>query len=474
MFKNVASQKIQVFAFDATTSVPKTGDAANITAYVSKDHGAVTVLGDTSATEMDATNAPGVYVFDLTQGETNADELTFSAKSATANIKIVPRFVSTNPPNFTAASVDSNGRVDVIKIAGTTQTARDIGASVLLSTGTGTGQLDFTSGIVKANVTQLLGTAWLTPGTAGTPDVNVKLWNALSAVALPVVPTVAGRTLDISAGGEAGLDWANVGSPTTALALTGTTIAVTQKVDVDTIKTNPVANAGTVTFPTNATLASTTNITAGTIATVTTVTNQLTGAQIATAIWQDTTAGDFTTALSVGKSIMNGVALGTGLTINAYTGNTVQTGDNYARLGAPAGASVSADVAAVKVDTAGVKVQTDKMTFTVANQMDSNVLSLNGDATAAANVAKTTRAIVRCTVGAASSTTSIVTSACSPAGVDADQLKGRIITFDATTATTGLRGQSTDITASSAAATPTLTVTALTQAPASGDSFSIT
>lgn len=51
-----------------------------------------------------------------------------------------------------------------------------------------------------------------------------------------------------------------------------------------------------------------------------------------------------------------------------------QTGDNYARLGAPAGASVSADVAAVKSDTAAVKTQTDKLTFTVANQVDSNVL----------------------------------------------------------------------------------------------------
>jgi hypothetical protein len=32
-----------------------------------------------------------------------------------------------------------------------------------------------------ANVTQLLGTAWLTPGTAGTPDVNVKLIGGQSA-----------------------------------------------------------------------------------------------------------------------------------------------------------------------------------------------------------------------------------------------------------------------------------------------------
>lgn len=50
------------------------------------------------------------------------------------------------------------------------------------------------------------------------------------------------------------------------------------------------------------------------------------------------------------------------------------TGDAYARLGAPAGASVSADIAAVKSDSAAVKTQTDKMTFTVANQIDANVL----------------------------------------------------------------------------------------------------
>src|SRR4051812_49077098 len=39
------------------------------------------------------------------------------------------------------------------------------------------------------------------------------------------------------------------------------------------------------------------------VATVTTVTNQLTAAQIATGVWQDATAGDFTTASSIGKSL---------------------------------------------------------------------------------------------------------------------------------------------------------------------------
>jgi hypothetical protein len=86
----------------------------------------------------------------------------------------------------------------------------------------------------------------------------------------PLQATVVGRTLDVSATGEAGVDWANVGSPTTSLALTGTTIATTQKVDVETIKTQSVTAAAGVTFPTS--IASPTNITAGTITTATNVT----------------------------------------------------------------------------------------------------------------------------------------------------------------------------------------------------------
>jgi hypothetical protein len=38
-------------------------------------------------------------------------------------------------------------------------------------------------------------------------------------------------------------------------------------------------------------------------------------------------------------------------TVTTYTGNTAQTGDSFARLGAPAGASVSADIAAIEAQT---------------------------------------------------------------------------------------------------------------------------
>ena len=60
-----------------------------------------------------------------------------------------------------AIVVDAAGLADanVVKLgptgSGTAQTARDIGASVLLSSGTGTGQVSFTSGILSVNATQL-------------------------------------------------------------------------------------------------------------------------------------------------------------------------------------------------------------------------------------------------------------------------------------------------------------------------------
>ncbi len=82
------------------------------------------------------------------------------------------------------------------------------------------------------------------------------------------------------------------------------------------------------TFP-SGTVANTTNITAGTITTVTNLTNAPTAGDltatmktsVATAVWTDTTASDFTTALSVGKSVMNGVTLGTGLTVASVSGS---------------------------------------------------------------------------------------------------------------------------------------------------------
>ncbi len=53
--------------------------------------------------------------------------------------------------------------------------------------------------------------------------------------------------------------------------------------------------------------------------------------------------------------------------VTALTGHTVQTGDSFARLGAPAGASVSADIVALKVDTAATLVDTNEMQGDLTN-----------------------------------------------------------------------------------------------------------
>ena len=63
MYKNVASQKIAVFAWDNANGLPKTGDAANISAQISKDGAATAATNDVAPTELDATDAKGVYLF---------------------------------------------------------------------------------------------------------------------------------------------------------------------------------------------------------------------------------------------------------------------------------------------------------------------------------------------------------------------------------------------------------------------------
>lgn len=65
-------------------------------------------------------------------------------------------------------------------------------------------------------------------------EVDTKDWNGLTTVELPLVPTTAGRKLDVSPGGEAGLDWANVGSPATVQGLTNTTVKTATDVEADT------------------------------------------------------------------------------------------------------------------------------------------------------------------------------------------------------------------------------------------------
>ena len=86
-------------------------------------------------------------------------------------------------------------------------------------------------------------------------------------------------------------------------------------------------------------------------------------------------AGILTTALTETSSGYLATGMKTLLDVAAPVltlASVNQTGDGYARLGAPAGASHAADVAAVKVDTAVIKAKTDQLTFTTPSVVDSS------------------------------------------------------------------------------------------------------
>jgi len=95
MIKNTAGQKLAVYAHDTIADEPKTGDAANITAYFSKDGAEEVVSDDTNPTELDATNMKGIYLFTLTQDETNCDLFVACAESSTAGVLLDPVILTT-------------------------------------------------------------------------------------------------------------------------------------------------------------------------------------------------------------------------------------------------------------------------------------------------------------------------------------------------------------------------------------------
>ena len=104
----------------------------------------------------------------------------------------------------------------------------------------------------------------------------------------PLQATTAGRTLDVTATGAAGIDWGNIENKTSTVALTNTSAA------------------------------------------------SLSGA-----------VGSVTGAVGSVTGAVGSVTGNVGGSVGSVVGHTAQTGDSFARLGAPGGASLSADVAAI-------------------------------------------------------------------------------------------------------------------------------
>lgn len=125
----------------------------------------------------------------------------------------------------------------------------------------------------------------------------------------------------------------------------------------------------------------------------------------------------------------------------------------------------------IKTSTPGAKTTPIILYPEEIGDVRADLVEVNGDTAGVAGFSRAIKGITIGTVGVGSTVTNVVTSSITPSAGVTDQFKGLILSFSSDTTTANLRGQKTDITASTA--TGELTVSPLTTAPASGDIFTI-
>jgi hypothetical protein len=161
--------------------------------------------------------------------------------------------------------------------------------------------------------------------------------------------------------------------------------------------------------------------------------------------------------------------------VTHYAGSTTDVSTIPASIAAilvDTGTTLQAELDGIQADTEDIQARLPAA-LTAGGNMKSDSLAVSGSTESADRLERSTLAIVTGTIGASSTTTALIFSSVSPSSIVNDQFVGRIITFDKDTTTTALRGQATDIT-DWVHATLTATVTALTTAPVSGDTCTIT
>lgn len=306
--------------------------------------------------------------------------------------------------------VDAAGLADanVVKLGptgtGAAQTARDIGASVLLSPGTGAGQLDITSGVVKANLAQILGTA-LTE-TAGqiaaafkqffdvaTPTGTMKaITNVVTTTNLTNLPSIPANWITaagINAGAITNAKFAAGAIDAAAIAdaaIDRATFAADTGLQSIRSNTAQAGAAGSITLDAAASATDSfyngclVYLTGGTGVGQYRVITGYTGAtKVATVTPNWVTNPDVTSTFAV-------VPLGM-VSVEAWLRAVApaNTGDAFARLGVPVGASISADIAGVQADTDNI--QTRIPAALVSGRIDASVGAMAANVITAASTA---------------------------------------------------------------------------------------
>lgn len=321
--------------------------------------------GDNDMVHVTNDNA-GFYDLELTAAQTNYVGRAMLAITDAANHCPVFHEFMLVPANVYDSLFGTDAlQVDAIQVGGTTLTARDIGLSVLLSAGTGTGQISLSSGAVTVGTSNdKTGYALSTAGVQA-------IWDALTS-ALTTAGSIGKRIIDYLTGDV----FARLGAPAGAsvsadiAAVKSDSAAI--KLKTDNLPASPAASGDVPT-----------------------------AAAVADAVWDEAIsghlgAGSTGAALNAAGSagdpwstpIPGAYGAGTagkivGDSLNATVGSrasqtSVDTVDDFldtevasilaavdtevatiiSTLGTPAGVSLAADVAAVKVDTAATLADT--------------------------------------------------------------------------------------------------------------------
>lgn len=245
---------------------------------------------------------------------------------------------------FPFATYDSNGAsvtitglaatdIEIYKDGSVTQRSSDSGFALLDTDGI---DFDSTTGIHGFSVD-------LSDNTdAGFYAAGSQYWVVVNAITVDsqtvrlvyyftigmlLKPTTAGNTLDVTSTGGAGLDWGNVENAGTTVDLSATSINLCDTITTYTGNTVQTGDA----FARLGAPA---------------------GASVSADIADVPTVAEFNARTLVAASYFDPAAdtVANVTTVATLTGHTAQTGDSFARLGAPAGVSVSADIAAAQTD----------------------------------------------------------------------------------------------------------------------------
>ena len=320
-------------------------------------------LADTDGIDFDGTVGLHGFSIDLSD---NSDAGFYAAGSEYwVNVNAVT--IDSQTVRFTyyfrivvAESTSGTPVVDVGRFGNTAVTGRDIGASVLLSSGTGTGQVKLASGYIAPN--------W---GDVGNPTTTVGLTNTTVGV-VTLTNTLTTYTGDTPQTGDS---FARIGAAGASLTDLGG-FSTTAKGQIQT-----EAEDALVVHRLDELLNADSDIDGAAPPTVGSVFHELLTKTTGSFTYDQTTdsleairdRGDAAWITATGFSTLDAAGVRTAVGLASANLDT-----QLAAIAAYIDTEIAAILAAVDTEVAAIKAKTDSLTFTVAGKLDANVLYVNG------------------------------------------------------------------------------------------------